>query len=105
MITGGITDSDKARESSAVTVFPESTEEALSDKVWLTSVATSVCDTALETGASSLCDVIESVCGCTPLSALICAPLSRFKNSLCISLFIGNVKTCVMSLLEDVKLP
>jgi hypothetical protein len=33
MTTGGITDSDTVREKSAVTVFPEPTEEALLDKI------------------------------------------------------------------------
>jgi hypothetical protein len=105
MITGGITDSDKVRESSAVTVFPESAEEALFDTVWLASVATFFCDLALETGVISLCDDSESACVCVVLSEPICTSLSRGKNSPCNPLFIENVENSVVYLLEDVKLP
>lgn len=105
MITGGITDSDKVRESSAPTVFPETTEEALSDKVLFATVATLVCDLALEICATSPCGDSESACACATRSELICTSLSRGTNSSCISLFTADVKTSVVSLLEDVKLP
>jgi hypothetical protein len=50
MTTGGIVDSDTVREKSAVTRFPELTEEELLDTVLLAHVDELLCDLALEIG-------------------------------------------------------
>jgi hypothetical protein len=113
IITGGISDSD-VRENSAVLVFPESTAEALFDKVRLASGAEFWCDLALEIGVCSEIDVpegyplfpgSESVCACMVPSELTSICVLTGIDSPFNSSFPKDVRISGMSVPPDNELP
>jgi len=112
MTTGGIVDSDTVREKSAVTRFPELTEEELLDTILLAHVDELLCDLALEIGECSefivptgtpLCVGLEPVCASAKFSELIWGSLLIDKDSGCNSLFFKDTETFGMSVLEGIK--